>query len=223
MAETRSIVSKALYEEVAERLRQSIFAGELAPGDWIDELRWTQTYGISRTPLREAIKVLAGEGLVTMKLRRGAYVTEVSPRDLREVYHLLGLLESDAAADVAQFASATEVADLQVLHTKLKVIANRERPSRDEFFACNQSFHQRLLEIANNRWRHSLVTDLRKVMRLSRQQSLLRAGRIGEALQEHEDLMQALLSRDPELARQRMLLHFSNGLAAASGEKAQTA
>ncbi len=223
MAETDSIVPKALYVEVAERLRQSIFSGELAPGEWIDEVRWTQTFGISRTPLREALKVLASEGLVTMKVRRGAYVTEVSTRDLREVYHLLGLLESDAAADVAQFASDSEMTELQALHAELRAIANSARPNRDEFFACNQRFHQRLLEIANNHWRRNLVADLRKVMRLSRQQSLLRAGRIGEAMQEHEALMQALLSREPQSARQRMLKHFSNGLAAASGDKVQAA
>mgnify|MGYP006282411049 FL=1 len=77
--------NRALYEEVAELLRERIFKQELAPGSWIDELRLAEEYGISRTPLREALKVLAAEGLVTMKVRRGAYVTEVSERDLREV------------------------------------------------------------------------------------------------------------------------------------------
>ena len=214
-----TIAPKALYEEVAERLRLTIYSGELAPGDWIDELRWTQTFGISRTPLREALKVLASEGLITMKVRRGAYVTEVSARDLREVYHLLGVLESDAAADVAQGASDQELSDLHALHRQLGAIAGQSQPSLEEFFTCNQSFHQRLLEVANNRWRQTLVADLRKVMRLSRQQSLLRAGRIHEAFNEHEVLMQALQSRDSGMARQAMLTHFKNGLAAASGNK----
>ena len=93
---------RALYEEVAELLRQRIFSRELQPGEWIDELAISSDYGISRTPLREALKVLAAEGLVTMKPRRGAYVTEVSARDLSEVYHLLGLLEGDAAAAVGK-------------------------------------------------------------------------------------------------------------------------
>ena len=97
-----SLAPRALYEEVAELLRQRIFRRELEPGTWIDEMKLAQEYGISRTPLREALKVLAAEGLVTMKVRRGAYVTEVSDQDLAEVYHLLSLLESDAAAVVAQ-------------------------------------------------------------------------------------------------------------------------
>src|SRR5660398_146892 len=83
-----SLAPRALYEEVAELLRQRIFARELAPGSWIDELKIAEAYGISRTPLREALKVLAAEGLVTMKVRRGAYVTEVSERDSVSYTHL---------------------------------------------------------------------------------------------------------------------------------------
>src|SRR5258708_35974302 len=88
---TNTLTPRALYEQVAEKLRLRIFEHELAPGDWIDELKIAEEYGISRTPLREALKVLAAEGLVTMKVRRGAYVTEVSSKDIADVYHLLSL------------------------------------------------------------------------------------------------------------------------------------
>jgi len=84
---------RALYQEVADRLREKIFARELEPGAWIDELKLAAEWGISRTPLREALKVLAVEGLVTMKVRRGAYVTEMSRDDVSQVYRLLALLE----------------------------------------------------------------------------------------------------------------------------------
>ena len=79
------IAPLALYQEVAERLRQRIFAHELPPGTWVDEQALAAAYGISRTPLREALKVLAAEGLVTLKPRRGCYVTEISERDLDEI------------------------------------------------------------------------------------------------------------------------------------------
>src|SRR5215218_11411097 len=111
-----SLAPRALYVEVAELLRQRIFKRELEPGSWIDELKLAEEYGISRTPLREALKVLAAEGLVTMKVRRGAYVTEVSDRDLAEVYHLLALPESDAAAALAERATDAQLKDLQKLH-----------------------------------------------------------------------------------------------------------
>jgi DNA-binding GntR family transcriptional regulator len=207
-----SLAPRALYEEVAELIRQRIFRRELEPGSWIDEVRLANEYGISRTPLREALKVLAAEGLVTMKVRRGAYVTEVSERDLAEVYHLLSLLESDAAAVVAERASPAELKELQALHGELEGAVG----DRDRFFGVNERFHMRLLEIAGNRWRNQMVADLRKVMKLNRHNSLLKSGRIEDSLAEHAAVMQALGARDPEATRARMQEHFRNGLEAAA-------
>jgi DNA-binding GntR family transcriptional regulator len=207
-----SLAPRALYEEVAELLRQRIFRRELEPGSWIDEVKLAQEYGISRTPLREALKVLAAEGLVTMKVRRGAYVTEVSERDLAEVYHLLSLLESDAAGVVAQRATDAELRELKALHAELESAVK----SRDKFFAINERFHMRLLEIAGNKWRNQMVADLRKVMKLNRHNSLLKSGRIQESLEEHRGVMEALAARDSATAVQRMQDHFQNGLEAAA-------
>jgi len=206
-----SLAPRALYEEVAELLRQRIFRRELEPGSWIDETRLAEEYGISRTPLREALKVLATEGLVTMKMRRGAYVTEVSEQDMAEVYHLLALLESDAVGVVAQSASEAQLRELQALHQELAGAVT----DRDRFFAVNERFHTRVLEIAGNKWRNQMVADLRKVMKLNRQQSLLKSGRIEESLQEHAQVLDALLARDAPAASQRMQAHFRNGLEAA--------
>ncbi|NML19054.1 GntR family transcriptional regulator [Azohydromonas caseinilytica] len=203
---------RPLYQEVAERLREQIFNRELEPGSWIDEQKLTAALGISRTPLREALKVLAVEGLVTMKLRRGAYVTEMSKQDVSQVYHLLGVLESDAAAEVARHAGEGELAELAKLHEQLEA----EVEQRDAFFATNETFHQRLLQIAGNRWRTQIVDDLRKVMKLNRHHSLFRQGRVGESLAEHRALVQALLARDADRAQALMRAHFENGLAAAS-------
>lgn len=206
------LAERALYEQVADRLRQRILAHTLAPGSWIDEQALAAEYGISRTPLREALKVLAAEGLVTMKLRRGAYVTEVSERDLSEVFHLLALLESDAARVAAQRASAEELRELRAIHEELEAQVH----DRERFFAANERFHMRLLEIADNRWRIQLVADLRKVMKLNRHQSLLRQGRIEASLQEHRRLMAALEKRDGERAQLLMRAHLDAGREAAA-------
>ncbi len=206
-----TLTPRALYEEVAELLRERIFSNQLAPGSWIDELKLAEEYGISRTPLREALKVLATEGLVTMKVRRGAYVTEVNAKDQRDVYHLLSLLESDAAGVVATSASEAQLQDLQDLHHALEAA----QADTDTFFDINERFHMRLLEIADNRWRDQLVADLRKVMKLNRHNSLLKSGRVAESLAEHQALMDALLARDAALSVQRMREHFANGLEAA--------
>ena len=203
---------RALYQEVADRLREKIFARELEPGSWIDELKLAAEWGISRTPLREALKVLAVEGLVTMKVRRGAYVTEMSRDDVTQVYRLLALLESDAASEVAQRAGDAEIASLQTLHDRLE----KQTRQRDSFFATNEAFHMRLLEVAGNRWRTHIVADLRKVMKLNRHHSLFKQGRIGESLAEHRAIMQAIAARDGKRAASLMRTHFQSGLAAAS-------
>ncbi|TMH34674.1 MAG: GntR family transcriptional regulator [Betaproteobacteria bacterium] len=193
-ARTRSVALNdgALYQRVAERLRERIVAHTLAPGSWIDEQALTAELGISRTPLREALKVLASEGLVTMKLRRGAYVTEVSERDLTEVFHLLSLLESDAAAAVARDASSDELAELAALHQKLEATV----ADRDAFF--------------------KMVADLRKVMKLYRHHSLFKQGRLEASLKEHRKLMTALKARNAALAQQLMQQHLAHGKDAAS-------
>lgn len=214
---------RPLYEEVAELLRQRIFKrtpGDLEPGSWIDELKLAEEYGISRTPLREALKVLATEGLVTMKVRRGAYVTEVSEQDLSDVYHLLSLLESDAAGVVAGLANDAQLAELTALHAALDAAAKSQPAAQtvdtEKFFAINEQFHMRLLAIANNRWRDQMVADLRKVMKLNRHNSLLKDGRIAESLAEHRAIMAALTARDAAGAVQAMQAHFRNGLEAAA-------
>jgi DNA-binding GntR family transcriptional regulator len=207
-----TMADQPLYQRVAERLRERIVAHTLAPGSWIDEQALTAEWGISRTPLREALKVLAGEGLVTMKLRRGAYVTEVSERDLSEVFHLLSLLESDAAAVVARQASDAEIAELVALHQRLEVTVD----DRDAFFAANEEFHRRLLEIADNRWRNQMVADLRKVMKLYRHHSLFKQGRLQASLKEHRRIVAALKARDAALAQQLMQQHMAQGKVAAS-------
>ncbi|MBU1357940.1 MAG: GntR family transcriptional regulator [Gammaproteobacteria bacterium] len=210
-----TLTPRALYEEVAELLRQRIFNRELEPGSWIDELKLADEYGISRTPLREALKVLAAEGLVTMKVRRGAYVTEVSDKDLADVYHLLSLLESDAAGVVAASASDAELAELDALHAELEASAEPGHVDRERFFEINERFHMRLLAVADNRWRDQMVADLRKVMKLNRHNSLLKSGRIAESLKEHRSVMAAIRARDAGAAMARMREHFANGLEAA--------
>jgi len=209
---TTLLTPKPLYIEVAELVRQRIYNRELAPGSWIDEMKMVEEFGISRTPLREALKVLAAEGLVTMKVRRGAYVTEVSEQDLRDVYHLLALLESDAAAVVADKATPQELDQLNALHQQLEAAVD----DANLFFQINEQFHMQLLALCNNRFLTQTVADLRKVMKLNRHQSLFKQGRIEDSLMEHRAIMACLMERRAEAARHAMQTHFQHGLSAAA-------
>ncbi|MCU0924335.1 MAG: GntR family transcriptional regulator, partial [Burkholderiaceae bacterium] len=188
-ATERLLAPRALYQEVADRLRQQIYSRALEPGSWIDEMKLSQEFGISRTPMREALKVLAVEGLVTMKLRRGAYVTDVSRDDVAQVYHLLALLESDAAATVASHADGEQLEQLRQLHARLE----KQVRQRDAFFAANEQFHMALLRLAGNRWAMQIVTDLRGGIALQQRQQVVdlchvvarHLGDIGAAAQLH--------------------------------------
>ncbi|MBU3599041.1 GntR family transcriptional regulator [Polynucleobacter sp. 30F-ANTBAC] len=204
---------RPLYEEVAERLRTSIFSHEFAPGDWIDEQALAIQYGISRTPMREAIKVLAAEGLITMKMRRGAYVTEVSKSDLSQIFTVLALLEGQACREVTQKATEKELEDLDSIHLKLeRSAADRDL---DQFFAINQQFHDKIQEICANPWMQRVIHDLRKVLKLQRRDSLSKRGRLESSLLEHRKILSALLARDAELSENLMKEHLLQGQLAA--------
>ena len=207
------LINRPLYEDVAERLRAQIFAHELAPGSWLDEQSLAQQFGISRTPMREAIKVLASEGLVTTKMNRGAYVTEVDRRDLEQIFTVLSLLEGQAAKETASKATEEELNLLDDLHHRLeKAAADRDV---EQFFEINVKFHELIQDIASNTWMNGVIADLRKVLKLQRRDSLTRTGRLQNSLLEHREILQAILKRDPTAAEAALRKHLARGLEAA--------
>lgn len=203
------IAPTALYQEVAERLRQRIFAHELTPGTWIDEQKLAEQYGISRTPLREALKVLASEGLVELKPRRGCYVTEISYQDIDDIFPLIAMLEGRCAIDAVRRATKADIAALKAIHEKLEKAAKEGRI--DAFFEANQEFHRRIQELANNRWMLSVIQDLRKVLKMSRMHSLSLEGRLQQSLDEHRSIMAAFEAGDAVRAEKAMHDHLLSG------------
>ena len=206
------LINRPLYEDVAERLREQIFAHELAPGSWLDEQSLAIAFGISRTPMREAIKVLASEGLVTTKMNKGAYVTEVDRRDLEQIFTVLSLLEGQAAKETAIKATEAQLTQLDNLHHRLeKAAADRDT---EQFFEINVKFHELIQEIAGNKWMNGVIEDLRKVLKLQRRDSLSRSGRLLSSLIEQREILQAILKRDPLAAELAMRKHLARGLEA---------
>jgi hypothetical protein len=211
-AAPQRIARVALYEEVAERLRASIFAHELAPGSWVDEQMLADKFGISRTPMREALKVLASEGLVILKPRRGCYVAELSEADLDEVFPVMALLEGRAAWEAAQKATPADLRKLEQIHADLERHAAQGDASK--FFEANDAFHGAFHEIGGNRWLKQLIDDTRKVIKLTRRYSLQLEGRVEQSLAEHRTIMAAMLKKDAGLAAQQMHDHLLSGRAA---------
>ena len=209
---SKILAAPALYEQVAERLRNRIFAHELPQGGWIDEQALALEYGISRTPLREALKVLAAEGLVVLKPRRGCYVTELSEQDIDEVFPVMAMLEGRVAELAARRATGADFSRLAAIHLELEEHAATN--NADRFFEANQRFHTALQEIAGNRYLAQLIDDARKLIKLTRRDSLRLEGRLKQSLQEHREILEALRAKDAALARQAMHDHLLSGRAA---------
>ncbi|MGE8655756.1 MAG: GntR family transcriptional regulator [Achromobacter sp.] len=216
---TSPIVRQALYLEVADRLRGMIHARALRNGEWIDELRLAGELGISRTPLREALKVLATEGLVRLEPRRGCFVNELSAQDLEDIFPLMAMLEGRCAHEAACKASDAQLAALAPLHEALAGHATAGRI--DAYYQTNYLIHEAVQALAGNQWLVDMVGNLRKVLSLSRHRSLAWPGRIQESCAEHLAIFEALRARDPEraeaLARHHLMrqLEVLRALAAA--------
>ncbi len=218
MAPSR-IAQTALYQEVAERLRQRIFAHELPPGIRIDEQLLTVDYGISRTPLREALKVLAAEGLVTLRPRRGCFVTEISEQDLDEIFPVMAMLEGRCALEATHRAQAGEIAELEAIHRQLEFFASSNQIER--FFEVNQKFHLRIQEMSGNRWLRQAIQDLRKVLKLTRLFSLSIEGRLQQSLAEHAAILAAIRAGDAMRAQTTMHDHILAGRQAVARSQPQ--
>lgn len=206
---TLSLSQPALYEQVAERLRTRIYAHELVPGTWVDEQKLAEEYGISRTPMREALKVLASEGLVQLKPRRGCYVTELSEEDLDEIFPVMALLEGRVAYEATTQATDKDMMTLQGIHDRLEKFAKQSNV--DGFFEANQDFHQALQQLAGNRWLQKAIDDLRIVVRLTRRDSLRLDGRVTQSLEEHRAILAAIQKRDATEASRLMHDHLLSG------------
>jgi len=201
------LVHNSLHDEVAAQLRDRIFAGELMPGTFLDEARLAEQLSISRTPLREALKVLTAEGLVRHEPRRGCFVNEVTAQDLDEIFPVIALLEGRCAREAAVNASDADLATLQVLHDKL----NRHAKARriNDYYAVNFAIHEAIITLANNRWLAQVIGDLRKIVKLARLQQLHAPGRLDQSLSEHMAVFAALKARDPEGADAAMRTHLT--------------
>jgi DNA-binding GntR family transcriptional regulator len=202
------VTRSSLADEVAGRLQQRIVARHLPPGHRVDELRLAAELGVSRTPVREALKILAMQGLVTLVPRRGAVITMLSEKDVRDVLSVLMILEGDCAGDVARSASAADVKRLRQIHDKMEAAAAAGR--RPRYVELNRDFHAALQDIADNRWRRDIVTGLLRVKDQFPRRSLDLPGRVERSIEEHRALLEAIEARDGDAASRLMQKHVEN-------------
>jgi DNA-binding GntR family transcriptional regulator len=201
------VVLNSLHNEVAAQLRERIFAGLLAPGSFVDELALCNELAISRTPLREALKVLTAEGLLTHQPRRGCFVSEITERDLDQIFPVIALLEGRCAYEAANNATDADLDALQQLHERLSRHAQARRIN--DYYDVNFAIHEAIITLANNRWLGQVIGDLRKLVKLARLQQLHAPGRLEQSLSEHMAVFAALKARDAEGAEAAMRTHLT--------------
>jgi DNA-binding GntR family transcriptional regulator len=189
-----------------------VFERQLAPGQWIDELALARDWQISRTPLREALKVLAAEGLVVPVPRQGCKVAEISEDDADELLPVMALLEGRCAYEAVRKASDADVRRLQRLHEQLEKHAATQ--NIDGYYRANHEFHTAVQALAANRWLDRATDDLRRFVRLLRGRQLNWPGRIQASINEHRVLLDAIVQRDAARAERVMHDHLMAQLAA---------
>lgn len=200
----------ALAVEVTDRLRRMIMEGELTPGEKVPEKLLTERFGVSRTPIREAIKVLAHEGFVTLLPNRGAVVAAQSLAELVELFPLVAVLEGLAGELAATNASEAEIA--AIAEQTIRLRAAYEERDRPAYFAINQAIHSAILAAARNPTlvqHHAMLA--RRVYR-ARYQANLTPERWLAATLEHEAIAAALASRESERLGRLLREHLTHKL-----------
>ena len=200
------LVQNSLHQEVAYTLREQIFSGALTPGSFLDEVALCDRLEISRTPLREALKVLTSEGLLRHEPRRGCFVSEVTEQDLDDIFPVIALLEGRCAFEAARNANDADLVELESLHMRLSSHAKAGRIN--DYYDTNFMIHEAIILLANNRWLAQTIADLRKMVKLARLQQLHAPGRLAQSLSEHLSVFAALKSRDSEGADAAMRTHI---------------
>lgn len=201
---------RSLHDELVARLRELIVEGELEAGDKIPEKELCARFGVSRTPLREALKVLASEGLVTLTPNRGASVSPLTLRDLEEVFPVMGALESLAGELACTTITDAEVGRIRELHADM--VACWREGDRPGYFRLNQAIHQTILEATRNATLIAAHRALSGRIRRARYLANMSDRRWAQAVREHEEVLAALETRDAARLGRVLKRHLRNKL-----------
>jgi DNA-binding GntR family transcriptional regulator len=208
MKTVEAISPRPLHNEVADRLRELITRGELSPGERLNERRLTERFGISRTPLREAIKILSSEGLVKLLPNRGAVVTTITRADAKDMFQVMAVLEALGGELACERASDRDIAEVRDLHERMR--AFYAEGDLADYFEFNQRIHQKIIDCAGNLELTDAYRRISVRIRRARYMANLSKPRWNEAMDEHEEILQALVRRDSERLKSLLASHLAN-------------
>lgn len=216
MNDASLIPRRSLHDELVDRLRDMIVAGELAGGDRVDERELCQRFGVSRTPVREALKVLATEGFVTLIPRRGARIAVLSERDLAEAFPIMAVLEALAGELACAAATDAEIARIVALTDEME--AHHRAGRLEPYFDLNQRIHLAIAEAARNPTLWRMQRSLDGQVRRGRYQANISRERWDEAMAEHREIANALGRRDGRRLSHLLRTHVENKSRALLGD-----
>lgn len=205
------IPRRALHQEAVDRLRDLIVQGELEPGERLNERVLCGRLGISRTPLREAIKLLATEGLVELLPNRGAVVAAINTARLAETLQVMGALEGLAGELACRTARPERIAEIRGLHEEM--LGMHKRGDLAGYFRHNQAIHMSIVEASGNPVLANIYRQLNANVRRARYRANLSKERWDAAVREHEEILAALESRDVRALKRLLRDHLANKLA----------
>jgi len=183
-----------LHDTVVDHLRNFIVEGVLKAGMKLNERELCETLGISRTPLREALKVLAAEGLVDISPNRGATVSSLSPTEVRDTFELMSGLEAFSGELACERITAVELAEIKALHYAM--LACRAQDDLPGYYSLNRQIHDRINEAARNAALRQTYLAVNRRLQALRFRSNYQASKWDNAVHDHEDMLVALEARD---------------------------
>jgi len=197
-----------LHAEVTSRLRHLIVEGLIPPGARLNERVLCEQLRVSRTPLREALKVLAAEGLAELMPNRGAVVTPISIAEIDHVFEVLGPLEGLAGELACARISNEQSAQIRALH--FEMLLHYDRGDRAEYFRCNQAIHHGINRAAGNPVLQASYGALNTRVRRARYFANMTQERWDQAVAEHSQMLEALERRDGRRLRRILEIHLRN-------------
>ena len=204
------IQRRPLHNELADRLRHMIVEGELAPGEKLAEKELCGRFGVSRTPLREAMRVLATEGLVQLTPNRGCTVSKLTLADLDEAFPIMGALEALSGELACQHITDAELTRVRELHERM--VAKYRSGALRDYFKLNEQIHQIILDAARNPTLAQMQLSLSGRVRRARYMANMSPARWAAAVAEHEKILDALSARDGKRLAVILKQHLANKL-----------
>lgn len=194
-----------LSEQLREAIEEEVATGKLKPGTHLDEVELAERFGVSRTPIRETLSLLAGEGLVELRPRRGAVVAQLSPQRLVEMFEVMAELEAMAARLASRRIKDDALQRLQALHECCAKAAAARDP--DAYFYANEDFHRAIYEASHNGFLVEQATALQRKLRPYRRLQLRVRNRMQRSLQEHQGIVDAIRDGEADAAERQLRSH----------------